>query len=310
MAASAAPGLVSFNSYNIQNIAQRDGARHGRRTSTASGTSTTSTASAAAPAWRKTGAALCRLLWKLWSPTWAFDDATFERSAAAFDNPDFVDVVIHSYRHRFGLVPGDPAYADIERRLAAQPAIAVPDHHLRRRRRRRARTAPAHRRHAHHFTGPRSHRVVPGVGHNMPQEAPRVFADAVLELAPRVAHSHDRLAFKTLSEHRCFGGVQRFYEHDSREIGLPMRFSVFLPPQAANGPGAGAVLPRRPDLHRRDLHGQGRRPAHGRRAGPGAGRARHQPARRQRAGRRRDSWDFGVGAGFYLDATQAPWAAH
>ena len=62
----------------------------------------------------------------LWSPTWTFDDATFERSAAAFDNPDFVDVVIHSYRHRFGLVAGDPAYDDIERRLAAQPPITVP----------------------------------------------------------------------------------------------------------------------------------------------------------------------------------------
>ena len=69
---------------------------------------------------------IARLLWRLWSPTWAFDDATFERSAAAFDNPDFVDVVIHSYRHRFGLVPGDPAYADIEQRLAAQPPITVP----------------------------------------------------------------------------------------------------------------------------------------------------------------------------------------
>ncbi len=126
---------------------------------------------------------MTRLLWKLWSPTWAFDEATFERSAAAFDNPDFVDVVIHSYRHRFGLVPGDPAYAGIERRLAAQPAIAVPavtfdgaDDGVR---------PPADAAaHAHRFIGPRSHRLVPGVGHNMPQEAPRVFADAVLELAP------------------------------------------------------------------------------------------------------------------------------
>ena len=69
---------------------------------------------------------ICRLLWQLWSPTWRFDDATFERSAAAFDNPDFVDVVIHSYRHRFGLVPGDPALADVEAALALQPAITVP----------------------------------------------------------------------------------------------------------------------------------------------------------------------------------------
>jgi pimeloyl-ACP methyl ester carboxylesterase len=71
--------------------------------------------------------ALCRLLWQLWSPEWQFDDATFDRSAAAFDNPDFVDVVIHSYRHRFGsLAPGDPAYDAIERQLAAQPVITVP----------------------------------------------------------------------------------------------------------------------------------------------------------------------------------------
>ena len=175
-------GLVSFNSYNIQNIAKamepdtpanehslwyqyyfhsergRVGLAKDRR-------------------------ALTRLLWKLWSPTWAFDDATFERSAAAFDNPDFVEVVIQSYRHRFDLVPGDPAYAEIERRLAAQPAITVPtitfdgaDDGVRP-------PAPAAA-HAHRFTGPRSHRVVPGVGHNMPQEVPRVFADAVLELVP------------------------------------------------------------------------------------------------------------------------------
>jgi len=124
-----------------------------------------------------------RLLWKLWSPTWDFDEATFERSAAAFDNPDFVDVVIHSYRHRFGLVPGDPAYSQIERRLAAQPVISVPaitfdgaDDGVR---------PPADATaHAHRFAGPRSHRLVPGVGHNMPQEVPRVFADAVLELVP------------------------------------------------------------------------------------------------------------------------------
>src|SRR5262249_56301184 len=66
---------------------------------------------------------LCKLLWRLWSPNWRFDDATFERSAAAFDNPDFVDVVIHSYRHRFMLAPGDPALEPTELRLAALPKI-------------------------------------------------------------------------------------------------------------------------------------------------------------------------------------------
>jgi pimeloyl-ACP methyl ester carboxylesterase len=67
-----------------------------------------------------------RLLWRQWSPTWPFDDAMFERSAGAFDNPDFVEVVIHSYRHRFELAPGDPAYADLERRLTQLPPIDVP----------------------------------------------------------------------------------------------------------------------------------------------------------------------------------------
>ena len=69
---------------------------------------------------------IARLLWRMWSPNWDFDEATFERSATAFDNPDFVEVVIHSYRHRYGLVPGDPAYAPIEAALAAQPVIIVP----------------------------------------------------------------------------------------------------------------------------------------------------------------------------------------
>ena len=175
-------GLVSVNSYNIQNIAksmQPDTAEnehqlwyqyyfHSER------------GQAGLAQDRRS---LARLLWTLWSPTWQFDAETFERSAAAFDNPDFVDVVIHSYRHRFGLVAGDPAYADIERRLAAQPAITVPtitldgaDDGVR-----RPTNASAH---AARFTGPRSHRVVPGVGHNMPQEVPRVFADAILELVP------------------------------------------------------------------------------------------------------------------------------
>lgn len=125
--------------------------------------------------------ALCRLLWETWSPSWRFDDATFDRSAPAWDNPDFVEVVIHSYRHRFNAVAGDPAYADIERRLAAQPAIGVPtitfdgtDDGVR--------PPAAASVHAHRFAGPREHRIVPGVGHNMPQEAPALFAQAVLEL--------------------------------------------------------------------------------------------------------------------------------
>jgi pimeloyl-ACP methyl ester carboxylesterase len=125
--------------------------------------------------------ALCRLLWKMWSPTWAFDDATFTRTAASFDNEDFVDVVIHSYRHRFGSVAGDPRYASVEGRLANQPKIQVPAINLH-----GAADGvmpPAlSEGHAKYFTGPYQRRVLPNVGHNVPQESPQAFADAVLEL--------------------------------------------------------------------------------------------------------------------------------
>src|SRR5262245_45582589 len=67
----------------------------------------------------------CRLLWRLWSPNWRFDDATYHRTAVSFDNPDFVEVVIHSYRHRFGYAGGDPSLEAIERRLAAKPRISA-----------------------------------------------------------------------------------------------------------------------------------------------------------------------------------------
>jgi pimeloyl-ACP methyl ester carboxylesterase len=121
---------------------------------------------------------IARLLWRMWSPTWAFDDAVFDRSAAAFDNPDFVDVVIHSYRHRFGLVPGDPAVAHIETRLTAQPPIGVPTIAV---------DGSADgvnsgtRHHAAHFTGPYQHRVFEGAGHNLPQERPADWVQAVLD---------------------------------------------------------------------------------------------------------------------------------
>ena len=173
-------GLVSLNSYNIQNIAtaMTPDTPENERSLWYQYYFHNERGRAGLTADRR---AVCRLLWKLWSPTWAFDDATFERSAAAFDNPDFVEVVIQSYRHRFGLVAGDPALLDIEKRLAAQPAITVPsitfdgaDDGVR---------PPATAaQQARHFTGPRVHRLVPGVGHNLPQEVPQLFADAVLEL--------------------------------------------------------------------------------------------------------------------------------
>ena len=172
-------GLLSFNSYNIQDIARatepdtpenehrlwyqyyfhsergRAGLARDRR-------------------------AFTRLLWKLWSPTWAFDDATFERSAAAFDNPDFVAVVVQSYRHRFGLAEGDPALEAIEQRLAATPPIGVPAISLDGEADGVTRPNP---RAARHFAGPFEQRLLPHVGHNLPQEAPAAFAEAVLAVA-------------------------------------------------------------------------------------------------------------------------------
>jgi pimeloyl-ACP methyl ester carboxylesterase len=125
---------------------------------------------------------IAKLLWQQWSPNWTFDEETFARTAAAFDNPDFVDVAIHSYRHRYGLAEGDPRYADIQRRLAALPPITVP-----------AITLDGEadgvafardgRAQAAQFTARRAHRVLPRIGHNLPQEDPEAFAAAVTELA-------------------------------------------------------------------------------------------------------------------------------
>ena len=126
--------------------------------------------------------ALCKHLWRLWSPHWNFDDATFERSAASFDNPDFVAVTIQSYRHRYGNAPGDSALDDIERRLAAQPRIGVPTIALQ---------GEADgvlgpdlsEGHTRRFAGRYERRVLRRVGHTPPQEEPGAFADAVLPLA-------------------------------------------------------------------------------------------------------------------------------
>ena len=124
---------------------------------------------------------IARILWEQWSPEWDFDDATFERSAMAHDNPDYVDVVIHSYRHRFGLAAGDPHYADLQRRLASLPPITVPSITLDGD---KDGVLPASdgSASASKFSGRRIHRVVLGAGHNVPQEAPEAFAAAVMEL--------------------------------------------------------------------------------------------------------------------------------
>lgn len=171
-------GLVSGNSYNIQNIA--------RAMEPAS-------PSEEAALWyqyffhsergrrglERDRAGFARQLWSMWSPKWSFDDATFQKSAASFDNPDFVEVVIHSYRHRFGLVPGEPAYAGVERQLAAQPPIRVPtiavdgDSDG---------VNPGTAHHANKFEAHFERRVFRDAGHNLPQERPAEWARAVLDV--------------------------------------------------------------------------------------------------------------------------------
>ena len=121
-----------------------------------------------------------KLIWQLASPKWAFDDATFARSAAAFDNPDHVAIVIHNYRWRLGLAAGEPQYEDLEQRLAAAPAITVPAITMEG----DANGAPHPEASAYagQFTGKYQHRAIGGgVGHNLPQEAPHAFAQAIID---------------------------------------------------------------------------------------------------------------------------------
>ena len=125
--------------------------------------------------------ALCRYIWQIWSPNWAFDETTYERSAVSFDNPDFVDVTIQSYRHRFGYAPGDPALDAVERKLAAQPKISVPAIALQGEADGIGPPAMSEH-HGRFFTGPYERRILARVGHNPPQEAPTAVAEAVLEL--------------------------------------------------------------------------------------------------------------------------------
>ena len=169
--------LVSGNSYNIQNIAMsmdpipaaQEAAlwyqyyfqsERGRR------------------GLKKNRRGIALQLWKMWSPSWNFDETTFKATASAFDNPDFVDVVIHSYRHRFGLVSSDPMLIDTEAKLVQQPPIYVPtitvdgdaDG---------VNTGTVH--HSKHFLGPHEHRIFSQAGHNLPQERPVDWAQAVLD---------------------------------------------------------------------------------------------------------------------------------
>jgi len=127
---------------------------------------------------------ICRLLWREWSPSWRFEEATFDRTAPSLDNPDFVDVVIHSYRHRHGNAPGDPRFDAVERRLAERPPITVPaiilegaDDGV----------ASPHRSEGHlsRFPPGTEREVVPGAGHFLPHERPLAVAGAILRLLAR-----------------------------------------------------------------------------------------------------------------------------
>ena len=126
----------------------------------------------------------CRLLWRLWSPNWPFEETLYAKTAESFENADFVEVVVHSYRHRFGLAPGDPALDDIERRLAVSPAITVPSIAV-------EGTGDGVTPHGsyshldHLFVKGLQRHVIPQIGHNLPQEAPQEFAAAVLEVSRR-----------------------------------------------------------------------------------------------------------------------------
>ncbi|PZF86249.1 alpha/beta fold hydrolase [Jiangella anatolica] len=134
---------------------------------------------------------IAEVIWRRNSPAWDFDQATLDRVAAAFDNDDYVDVVLHSYRHRLGQAPGAPEYEALERELARMPTISVPSVTL-------AGLADGNFPAAEglpdvgRFTGPRLHRRVPEAGHNLPQEAPDAFVQAVLDVT-RLATGRDQV---------------------------------------------------------------------------------------------------------------------
>jgi pimeloyl-ACP methyl ester carboxylesterase len=123
-----------------------------------------------------------KLIWQLASPKWNFDDATFDRTAASFDNPDHVAIVIHNYRWRLGLAEGEPQYADLEKRLAQSPVISVPTITMEGDANGAPHPDPAA--YAKKFSGRYEHRIITGgIGHNLPQEAPQAFAQAVVDIS-------------------------------------------------------------------------------------------------------------------------------
>jgi len=128
---------------------------------------------------QKNRSEIAHLLWRMWSPTWVFDDATFNRTAPSFENSDFVDVVTHSYRHRYALVEGDPTVEIIETKLSQQPNISVPTISIDGENDGVSRDTTNH---AVHFTGAHQHRVFSNTGHNVPQEQPYLWVQAILDV--------------------------------------------------------------------------------------------------------------------------------
>jgi pimeloyl-ACP methyl ester carboxylesterase len=173
-------GLVSITGYNIQNIpAAGQPAEPGQKHRYWYQWYFQTERGRAGLAQNRRG--LCRLLWGLWSPNWRCDEATFEATAASFDNPDFVDVTIQSYRHRYGAAPSDPALDWIEQRLAAQPLIRVPTIVLHGAA--DGVTPPAMSEDSgRYFTGYFERRVVPVAGHFLSREAPGPVVEAVINL--------------------------------------------------------------------------------------------------------------------------------
>jgi pimeloyl-ACP methyl ester carboxylesterase len=173
-------GLVSITGYNIQNIAAsgRPGSAAAEYRHWYQWYFQTERGRAGLTQNRRD---ICRLLWQLWSPNWRFDDPTFEATAQSFDNPDFVDVTIQSYRHRYGAAPGDPAVEPLEQRLAGQPKIGIPTIVLHGAA--DGVSPPANsEHHARHFTARYERRIVPVAGHFLSREKPEPVVQAVRDL--------------------------------------------------------------------------------------------------------------------------------
>jgi pimeloyl-ACP methyl ester carboxylesterase len=128
---------------------------------------------------------LCRFLWETWSPTWHFNDETYNRTAPSFDNPDFVDVVVHSYRHRIGNAPGEPRFQEMERKLADRPKITVPTITLYGADDGIARPAAENPNERNQIPGLVARRVIAGAGHFLPREKPEAVSSAILEVLSR-----------------------------------------------------------------------------------------------------------------------------